>query len=240
MIKGRKVLAWTADFSMPFRVSNTLYLTSPQIRYIIQDDNQNNHLAILINNSIPETVFHEYNPQQIKNINNYKVRFAYFDASPHSDDLVNLQRMPDRDVTAVEILSGGNVYFYRKDGSSWLQISTSFWVTHDNIMGAVIAEDAEMYNCQLKDLFRRLAITSEVYLKKTESLQSYFANVLYGPQKHCSAYYGVAVPYIKSLISQADYLSNNFPGSLTNIDTSSTNFKTENRNLILKSCPHIY
>ena len=64
-IKGRQVLAWTQEFSMPFRVSNLLYLTSPQLRYIIRASGSSNLLADLIDETLPDEILHENNPGNI-------------------------------------------------------------------------------------------------------------------------------------------------------------------------------
>ncbi len=132
-IKGRRITAWTYDWSMPYRVSNMLYMTSPDARYIIVDD-LNGDLAEYVNSTLPpRTMLMEGNeeiifnkelivPEDLPGIrekNNYKVKIIGFqDDSASSDSECQdpssfnptcdvpeeLQGMGDAYVTAVKIV----------------------------------------------------------------------------------------------------------------------------------------
>src|SRR3989338_8645926 len=114
LVKGNRLITQTLAFSTPYRATNLLYITSPQLRYIIIG---NTNLANEINKSLPSDLKKEFyqSVPQIKNLNNYKVRFIVF------GDMVDfpkaLEKMPDYDATAVRI-NGDNekgiIEFYQK------------------------------------------------------------------------------------------------------------------------------
>jgi len=245
-IKGRQVLAWTQEFSMPFRVSNLLYLTSPQLRYIIRDNNGNNLLANLIDESLPDEILHERNPGIIEDNNHYKVKFIYIDMGPDDTDLEYISKMKDSDVTAINVLTATNqITFYGKDSSNWApEGSNTFWVasTREDLLGAIFAEDLEMYNCQMREIFNRMKIASRIYESKTTNLKAYFQEVYSGSQRDCEVYYTPALASLAALYGISQAQANNFPTgiNLNELSGISIGLNTENNNIMIKHCPEIY
>tara|TARA_B100000315_G_C14591057_1_gene595831 strand:- start:3456 stop:4601 length:1146 start_codon:yes stop_codon:yes gene_type:complete len=148
-IQGRRITAWTFDWSMPYRVSNMLYMTSPSIRYIFLDD-LNRNLAEDINSTLPprsmildgneEIIFNKeiIDPRDFEDIvhlNNYKIKIiGFFDpsASPNCNDMrffnptcdlpLAFQDLPDLSINGVQIKGtqdSGEVTFYKKQGAGW-------------------------------------------------------------------------------------------------------------------------
>jgi hypothetical protein len=135
LIQGRRITAWTYDWSMPYRVSNLLFMTSPDVRYIILDDLGSQQMAEELDDVLPpksmiidgneEIIFNKeiVDPRDIndiQNLNNYKVKIIGFARS--SDDPLNcvgqsffnihckvppaLQDLGDNFVTGIQIIDG--------------------------------------------------------------------------------------------------------------------------------------
>ena len=132
-IKGRDLMTWTLEWAVPYRVNNFLYLTSPQVRYVLVFDgtfgSNSESLMLKINESLPEEINKEIVKtsgaasfplySSIKDLNNYEVRFIFFNLDPTITIPSELSNMNDKDVTALKIdaslIEGvGVLTFYQK------------------------------------------------------------------------------------------------------------------------------
>ena len=137
-VKGTKLLTWTLEWNAPFKVTNFLYITSLEMRYIFIYDGLGEDLIKTINNTFPEemnTEFYEYplDFQDIKNKNNYKVRLIFIGkfGKPDIEEAIEgsdyfpskLSKMDDNDVTALLITpsttSEKYLHFYKKSGEEF-------------------------------------------------------------------------------------------------------------------------
>jgi hypothetical protein len=250
-IKGSEVLAWTLDWSVPYRVTNFLYLTSTQMRYLLVDFSGVNQLAAQINRSLPDEMYKELfgNANEIENQNNYKIRLVYF-STPPSQIVVpdTLQSTNDKDVSALNIESSypyatGTLTFYRKSGpTSFVKIGDSHILGMLSIYGAIFTDDYETYNCNMREAFHKMRMLTEIIQNRTELL--YNEPSLYS----CSnEYYLSLVPSgpLYTLHSESQALTSEFPSGASDQHIDSLYSAIEdlqgiNRNLQLQSCPEIY
>jgi len=240
-IKGRKILAWTQEFSYPFRVSNLLFLTGPMVRYVIRNP-ENALEGILINKSLPQEVLHDYNPGTVEDMNHDKVKFVYIDTTIENNDAFALKHMKDNDVSAIEVSTvARTITFYYKVNDEWGPAEgTTNWVspTREDLYGAFFAENIEMYNCQMREIFKRMAISSNIYLQKTANFKSYFERTL----NDCQHHYIPALSTLDSLKQLAASLQDGFPSTLdlNQLSTASDKLNNQNNNIMIKYCPEIY
>lgn len=264
-IEGRKLLSWTEDWSLPYRVTNFVYMTSPLVRYIIVDDGDGYASALM--STVPE----ELNARLVSpgsdviNLNNYKVRFVFFNGNPEGFSVDKFRDMDDRDVTAVNLIpnaenSGntGSVVFYRKDGSSLELVGSSYYVKKESMYAAIFSDTPEIYNCNMQAAFERLRFVSQLYLNRTTLLEAVYR------QEPCGSYYYLACctssdPKIPRIIDIADMLSKQFPPAggdsavkelydkayLADTDRSNPDYSMEgvkmlNDYVLFNSCPEIY
>lgn len=231
LVKGNRLITQTLAFSTPYRATNLLYITSPQLRYIIIG---NTNLANEINKSLPSDLKKEFyqSVPQIKNLNNYKVRFIVF------GDMVDfpkaLEKMPDYDATAVRI-NGDNekgiIEFYQKDGTSWLSKGSSFYIGKSSLIGVVYADTLDMYNCNMLNTFSRLNLVTKIYVEKTKKIMQSTASL------PCKQSYGNALNHL-SIVYEAssDFNKEN----IDKISDAAKSLADENKNAQLYSCPLIY
>ncbi|MDP7323713.1 MAG: hypothetical protein QF632_03050, partial [Candidatus Woesearchaeota archaeon] len=113
LIKGKQIITWSLPWNVPFRATNLLLLTSPQVRYIFVYDstdltNPLNAFADKLYNKMDEQLEFEKisanvdrieDGDSVMNNNNYKVKFIYF-ANPVTNPLPSPTGV---DVTAVLI-----------------------------------------------------------------------------------------------------------------------------------------
>jgi hypothetical protein len=89
-IHGNKLITWTLDWSVPFRVMNLIYISSPQIRYVVFYGTSGNSLDLFkdFNKSFPpELNYHAYPVISSDNINDYAKILDYNNEKIHFVDL---------------------------------------------------------------------------------------------------------------------------------------------------------
>lgn len=238
-VSGGKILWQTMAFNTPYRATNFLFMTSLQARYIIIGDS---NLANEINKSLSSDLKKEFYRllPEIKNGGNYKVRFVFFDdAGLNGVDLSKLEGMPDSDVTAIKIsgdMEKGAIDFYQKNQNSWAANGhRSFYIGKASLIGAVYADSAELYECNMKSALSRLALVTRIYKDKTDKLA--------GTQQQCEQFYTNAKSQLGSIDTSASRLavSSNFDMQNVNAIVSAANAVSKyNKEMQKFSCPTIY
>ncbi|MFC1801139.1 hypothetical protein ACFLZB_01650 [Nanoarchaeota archaeon] len=187
-VKDNVLVTWTLEWMMPFKVDNYMFVMTPDIRYYLIYDTSSRPLASEIEAALPTEISENINFESLDiseyfgiiDKNDYKVRFVFLsDTAFVSSIPLELQGMADRDVTAMVLsgtLNGGTISFYRKDGSGWMLTGSSpligsFTDDNPNFYGAVFSEGKEQYDCNLRKAFKRLKISSEIYLERALQLE---------------------------------------------------------------------
>ena len=234
LIKGDKLITQTLAFSTPYRATNLLYITSPQLRYIIIG---NSEIAKYINKSMPAELKKEFykSAPEIKNSNNYRIRFVLFDniiAFPKA-----LEKLPDSDVTAVKINGDnekGTAEFYQKQGSSWTLKETSSYIGKQSLLGAIYSDTFEAYECNMQNVFSRLNLVTKIYVERTKRLME---GAVTGSQIRCNQFYSNALTQLNSILAASSGFSRE---NINVIAASANSLAGENKNAQIYSCTLIY
>jgi len=273
-VKGDKLLTLTLEWNVPFKSSNFLFVTSPDVRYIFVYDSSSLDLLGLINDSLPSGLNAEFYEaadanavrslmNSISDKNNYKVRFVFVVSSFDENSLNNfnfskLSGMVGDDLTALLIKpSGGsvkNVYFFKSNGGSFVLVGDS--ISFDfvspreevealpSLLGAIISDDLESYNCIMRKAFERLELVSSIYLDKVDKLNNFYVTPPGKPV--CANFVDATTPSINVINSEASGCKTDFYGgdcgdsSITSIAAAATNLEAQNRVLLFRSCALIY
>ena len=239
-IESNKLLTWTLDWNIPYRVTNFLYLTSPNIRYILVGDGTDS-LADKVNKSMPKELNKEWitewitgDSDNVQDKNDAKVRFVFFNRDVDNSIVPGFSRMRDEDVTALKVSVDGNkgdVEFFEKKGNTFDPKGTSYYLKLPSLVGAVFTEDLELYNCVMESAFKKLNIVTKVYQKKTQNL--YDDYVVLGD--NCKDYhYTTSIDAILSASVKFDW------PQIVAIDTGSIALELQNKQAQLYSCALIY
>ncbi len=258
LIQGRQITAWTYDWSMPYRVSNMLYMTSPGMRYILLDDGllmkelnlslppkimiiEDNEEIIFNKELIPKSQF-----QSIKGTNNYKVKVIGTESSfvPVDDVPLALQKMGDKDVSALKIKGNaekGELIFFSKKGNNWVAGDTTYYIGESMLYAAIFAEDGEMYRCGVEKLFEKMVYVTSVYTNRTMFLNNHYT------ASRCPLQYQDALRLLKDQNSGIrpvveDVLRNGISGARFNsLYTRAHNLDDLNKVLpIVDDCQELY
>jgi|TARA_Y100000031_G_C8231409_1_gene391073 hypothetical protein len=242
ILEDSNLISMTLDFSMPYRIINLIYLTEPQYRYILIGE-EDNELKNQIIQMLPDEIFFE----EFSDVNdvNYrgedKTRFVFFDVSvalpPDFFDV------PDKDVNALRIdgtLESGNIEFFQKEGNDFTSsgsqnLGSSNYLGTKTLLGAIISDDKEIYECSMKDIFEKINIVTDIYKEKTERIKQIYSQ----ENDRCSAFEQTI--YSLDHLNKISLASEEFKS--TNIGTMSqaaTDLRSQNRQAQLQSCATIY
>ena len=240
-IMGGKLIWQTMPFNGPYRATNLLYMTGPQVRYILIGNSQ---LARQINKSLPSNLmkeFYEIIPISIEDKNNYKVKFVVFDnIDLNKINLGNLQNMQDSDVTAVRVdgdSSHGQIEFYEKNNFAWDSKGESNYLGISSLIGAVYSDTLEAYECNMKTIFSKLTLVNSIYKSKTEEMRAEIS----GKRQDCKNIYENALIQLTSISRSSAKLENSLDSNeITKISTASRELLDKNKEAQRLSCPLIY
>lgn len=227
-IKGRILLAWALDWNMPYHVSNFLYLTTPDIKYIFIEPL--NYEAEEIFNMLPDKINKKKEvSSNIKDTrNNFKLVFS---DEQDPDVPPNLNSVSNNKVSAISINPGFNeIEFYEKKGVRFEPVGTANYLGNPMILGAMFSGNFEDYKCNVEKAFNKLGIVSMVYEKRTNYLIDLY------PGSSCIPYYASGL--FSNIIIDSKKEINSV--SIHLIENTIDNLKRNNEHLQSYSCPTMY
>lgn len=234
LVQGEKIILKAVEFSAPFKITNLLFLSSPDIRYIfVFDQNTADDFALSLYNKMPADIYKEkISYSQLSNLKdnkNYKVKFIFFDISK---DLIpkipeKLDSMSNKDISAVSVSgTGSKIDFFKKQGSSFVYDGSSFYLDDSMIYGSIFSESRESYECNMRKVFKRFAFVASVYAERKKAFE-------FGD---CISYYGDSIQSLKEKVIPCASDISACIGLLPDIQA----VKANNLMLKQKSCPLIY
>ena len=258
LLKGKELITWAIDWNLPYRVTNFLYLTDPQVRYVIVYQTGFQDIADEIYGELPEEMNKDLPTNSLATFqdkNNYKVKFVFSGSDTWTIPSVptSLQGMPNKDVTAIKVTWGstpttipstGTIEFYQKQVNSWDPKGTTYYLKEESLFGAIFSEDIETYNCVMRKAFKKLNLASSIYVYRAEQLRDYYGNSAepyYNP--NCESAHSSAINPLESIRDLAESRITDFPTILENMNaiiTQNTNLRDENQRAQLFSCALIY
>jgi len=255
-----KMLLHTQAWSLPFKATNFLYLTSPDIRYIFIQNGIANRFVTGMNPIMPNgsnaEIFGNCGDQYLDK-NNYNVRFIIFDSN--LDDVSecltegSFSSMADEDVTAVvfkktddtaitslaDLESYGTVEFWQR-GQVNADLTTSSFAGMPSVLGAIITDTYTNYECSMKQAFAQLNVVAEVYQGKHAAIDLIGANEL---STQCISDYDSATleDALTRLVTDASSLSDDIAEQqISNLFTYKSILENHNHLFQLHSCPLLY
>jgi len=223
VIKGRTLLAWALDWNAPYHVTNFLYLTTPNIRYIFINSGNAEELYHILPDTINKIIVEPDHITNIKDTGNY-LRFIFFN-NPEPEDIVlssDIGKIPDNKVSAINVNENFNeIEFYKKSGAKFKSAGNAIYLGNPMILGAMFSGNSRDYKCNVEKAFNKLNIVSQVYERRTNALKRLYSGT------GCISYYSTPI---------IDYSK----ASIAEIKSAINSIETRNIYLQSSSCPTIY
>lgn len=270
LIKGSRLTTWTLDWNVPFWVSNFLYLTSPEARYVFVG---NDGAASALYDSMPSSTIDDagiakpiLTKEKIDKLpiansiasmqdnNNYKIRFIFINDDPTAFIIPLFPNTADADISAVRITfdaagtseeklsKSGKVEYYKLgSGRRFAKADEYYFIAKASLFAAIISDDGQMYDCNMRKALYQLKIISGVFEGKAQQLALTYS--LSSQSSHdCKSVFGVynaAKSSFNALstINVADGLDYTAKNS---INAQLGVLEGYNQQLQKQSCPRIY
>src|SRR3989338_10600827 len=231
-IQANKLITWTLDWSIPYRVTNFLYLSSPETRYVFFGQDTKKYFDLMPN----ETSKAFYGTQADFEDRGFdELRIITTDALA-----ANTGFQGKKKVTALKLdANAGKLEFFEFDKAlgNFRNTGNSFYLEDSSLFGAVFSDDAEMYKCSMENAFRRLNLISTIYIEKTNSLMSFYSAPP-NANTNCAARHDSQ--YISAIKSNSASFSSIDSSKISGILSASGSLEQQNKEAQLYSCAMIY
>lgn len=229
VLESDKVISMALGWSIPYRITNLLYLTNLRIRYIFVGDSL---FARKIFEMMPDETRNDgyTQVQAIQDENDDNVRIIFFDQYPQVPE--SLKGMKKGSVTALKVdgdENTGTLEFFDLIDDKFEFKGRSYYLKESTLMGAIFTDSLEVYDCVMEDAFKKLNIVSQVYERKIANLKSYYKN------QECEQYYDNSL--ITTIKEASDVFSQS---SINDIDIAAKDLEEQNKKAQLSSCTLIY
>ena len=248
LIKGNKLVTHSLYWECPYKTTYFLYLTSNEVRYIVVNNFQEtNPLQDELYNLLPDfTTKERISPTSLgtlKDNNNYEVKLIFFNQQPPS--YIGELSSSKSKITAINIIPKddssiidgyGEIEFYEWK-NSFIPKGKSYYLKKESLLGAVLTDNIDYYNENMKRALGRLNVMTKVYYSNAEELKSYSSNDIDLVNNNCPNIYDLA-----SLSTIIQKTNNQNIDELTFKDIYENSKKIElfNRDLQRASCPILY
>ncbi len=236
-IETDRIWTWTKDWSMPYRITNFIYILSPNdIQYVfVSSDNCVSGLCNQVKELVPEEagVIFVSDPSNIPYKGQEKTRIIFFDGMPSSIPQ-KLRKASDKDITALTIAGDkgkGTLRFYQKYGSFFQQVGESKYLKLSSLLGAVITDDLSNYECVMETAFERLKIVSSVYESRTSQLKNFYT------EGACPNLLNQAYITVSSITSLAGTFES---ADISSIYSFAEDLEAQNIQIMRNSCAAVY
>jgi hypothetical protein len=239
----------TRDWSLPFRVTNVVYLSSPKVRYVLIG---NSEFAKQINKSMPEkfTVdfYQDYAAFSAKPIQkDDSIRIVVFeDAGLSFDSLTTihpqLTSLPPKVVSLLAVGNGGNqnqgdVRFYSKTQNGWSAPSTMNYLKEEMLIGAIFTDSHEQYQCVTNNMLAKLVRVADIHDKRRQALYEETSSPTHPLNTRCNSFY--FTPASTNLATLMDQ-SSTYTVLYGTAYSAPSGLSFINKDLERNSCPLLY
>lgn len=240
-ITSSSLITWTQDWQVPFKVMNFLFLSRPDVKYILVADENNvlaNELGELFKDNEFITVLKTNDiTSQIINENDYWIRIVFFNQiNPTTQNFDKLQAM-HVDAAVVDE-NTQTITFYPIKQEKKLSKNNYYsqplpYIDKISLLGAIFSEQPEHYVCNMnKALLRYHKVYDTIKTRAALIAQNIVTPA--ADKSACAFFYeGIDVSF-----TQPPSLNDGI--SAANIKTIISTLEEQNKNAIINSCPRIY
>lgn len=188
-LKGNYKIVSSTEWTFPFRVANFIFITSPEIKYMIEDTFEG---EVIYDSMPPETILED--EEEYRAIDkdlfslddieitqgNYKVRFVFTETNPTEFNIPEeIANMPNEDVSAVYFTKENDadvVNFYIKNNDeppTFTKKDSSFILGDATKYAAIFSENKDNYACMMNNVMKRFKAIAEINKRKQDIYSEY-------------------------------------------------------------------
>jgi hypothetical protein len=185
-IQGEFIL-WTLPWELPFRITNFVYLTSPDIVYLLVHDGPSEDFAEQINytrdrTSLPDSMLKIVLSQgslenQLSSLNHLNTRVVYVGGDEYCTQETVTFPQGANSAICVEIDSNnggldgwGKVVYLRDTQSGYATQRETYFLGRASLFGAIFSEDIVQFDCSMQKAYTRMNNMLDVYISRSNNL----------------------------------------------------------------------
>lgn len=241
-MEGPDAVVWAEEWKMPFRVSNLLYITNPNIKYYIVylPGTNSERFFDRVSKILPPGLNLEIlnNPSALSDVSYegfQETKFVFLDVPDSEFSLESIDNDFRKAVVSAVNIHDSSVTFYEKSPRELVFISDSSpLIGEPFVFAAMFAADKKMYDCGLQSALKKLYYVASVIKGRAELIQQSISD----SKPECVYLlndFDVIVSASKQMSAGFD-----FSEGISSIIAAANNIEKENKNLILLSCPELY
>lgn len=241
LVIGQDAVAWSNEWKLPFRVTNFLYITNPNVKYYVVyiPGTNSERLFDRINQTIPPglniQVLTDLDVSGIPYEGFQETKFVFLDVPDSDVNLAGLDRdFRKKSVSAVNIHQNTVTFYEKEPGELYFTSGTSPFVGEALMFASIFSADKQMYDCGLQAAFSKLNHVAQVIYGRARLIQQNLSMT----KPECV----YVLDDFNTLIELSGGFSTGaeFSQKIPGLAAAANAIAKENRNLILLSCPEIY
>ena len=162
-------------WDMPYRITNFVYTTSPDVRYIfIGNSDFAREVFEKVRGKIRADGF--TNLQAVEDENDAIVRLIFFGKDPEMPESL---KTGENTVTSLKVEGDKNrgiIEFFDLVDGKFESRGKSYYVKEASLLGAVFSDNEGIYKCNMEKGFNKLKIISQIYNKKVNNIVEQYRN----------------------------------------------------------------
>ena len=235
-IVGKKILTWTLSWNIPFYVTNLLYLTGTNVKYVFVNDGDE---SIGFYNEFPEKankfLLSADDIQYEDSEGNKNFKFIFTSIEPGSviisEDILGAA-LPEH-INAIKINSNlKQIKFYKIENDFFVFEDYISYLTDAEIYAAIFSDNIDFYSCNMQKAFNRLHLITKVLAGRSNKLYNY-------PETpaRCKGLYDTSTNGLANIERDSKIFSDL---SIQNINDAMNYLQNANRGTQESSCALIY
>lgn len=248
LLQGTDALAWSLEWKLPFRVTNLLYLTNPDIQHVLVYDRSLPRSRALFER-VTELLPKELAPITLDTPSALATfppegyahtRIIFLDVQPFPN-LGLSQEWEDQSVSGVAVLADNRAIFYDKiPGELNFNTYPSLWAEESLLFAAFFSADHALYSCGMRQAFGKLSTIARIQSARAAKLQDAMDRA-----NRPECVYAQTQELLESVSSAAQEIAQSAQPieehqHLATIISAQPTLKAHNENLIRQYCPALY
>lgn len=224
---AQKMNIWTLSFAVPFTVTRFIYLTPPNMIFIIYNSTPaSQQYSREVYNALPSNITKRYIDKEtnlenaLKGFKNYRI--ICFDNCPQPANYKFISIFP----LGPDIFSYGKV---RYNNIAQDVANIPQYIGQASLLGAIFSEDEKYYQCEMSRAFKQFEIKRSLHRERVLLLQTDLQSI--NPQ---------CVPVFALPLSTLNEMRNKKLNDAEQLYDLSNTLKRDNTDLTFKGCPLIY
>lgn len=236
-LEGNKLITWTLDWNVPFKITSFLYMTSPFVKYVVVGEGQKaDDIYLALPPKLNKAQVSPSDYAALRDEGDWKLRFIFVDQD-NQDIMAIPAAFADVEVSGLKVRTvDRSMQFLERsaaDPNMFTDVDVPFSYTEKEVLYAAIFSDRhDEFDCLMKRAYARLNTVARVYYEKLNAM----APIQYAT--NCEGYYNQNTN-LKDMIQATD----DYPldsTDLTSIANAVSGLKDTNSRLQIYSCPLIY